>query len=76
MVPRVPLGFEPRGFTCSSDGKESASNAGDLDSIPGSGRSSGEENGNSLQYSCPGESHGQRSLAGLQSMGSLRVGHE
>ena len=27
-------------------------NAGDMDSIPGSGRSSGEENGNALQYSC------------------------
>ena len=30
----------------------SASNAGDLDSIPGSGRSPGEGNGNPLQYSC------------------------
>ena len=27
-------------------------NVGDLDSIPGSGRSSGEGNGNPLQYSC------------------------
>ena len=27
-------------------------NAGDLDSIPGSGRSPGEGNGNPLQYSC------------------------
>ena len=33
-------------------GKESACNAGDQSSIPGSGRSSGEWNGNSLQYSC------------------------
>ena len=33
-------------------GKESACNAGDPDSIPGSGRSSGEGNGNPLQYSC------------------------
>ena len=31
---------------------ESASNAGDPGSIPGSGRSPGEGNGNSLQYSC------------------------
>ena len=30
----------------------SASNAGDLGSIPGSGRSPGEGNGNPLQYSC------------------------
>ena len=38
--------------TGDSDGKESACNAGDLGSIPGSGRSPGEENGNPLQYSC------------------------
>ena len=35
----------------SSVGKESACNAGDLGSIPGSGRSPGEGNGNALQYS-------------------------
>ena len=34
------------------DGKASAYNAGDLGSIPGLGRSPGEENGNPLQYSC------------------------
>ena len=39
------------GFPCSSVGKESACNAGDLGSIPGSGRSAGEGNGNPLQYS-------------------------
>ena len=33
-------------------GKESAPNAGDLGSIPGSGRSPGEGNDNPLQYSC------------------------
>ena len=32
--------------------KAAAYNAGDLGSIPGSGRSSGEGNGNPLQYSC------------------------
>ena len=37
-----------------SDGKESACNAGDPSLIPGSGRSSGEGNGNPLQYSCLG----------------------
>ena len=37
---------------CGSDSKASACNAGDLGSIPGSGRSPGEENGNPLQYSC------------------------
>ena len=35
-----------------SDGKASAYNAGDLGSIPGSGRFPGEGNGNPLQYSC------------------------
>ena len=35
-----------------SDGKEPSCNAGDLGSIPGLGRSSGEGNGNLLQCSC------------------------
>ena len=35
-----------------SEVKASAWNAGDLGSIPGSGRSPGEGNGNPLQYSC------------------------
>ena len=39
-------------FPCSSVGKESACNAGDPGSIPGSGSSPGEGNGNPLQYSC------------------------
>ena len=40
------------GFPGGSDGEASACNAGDLGSIPGSGRCPGEENGNSVQYSC------------------------
>ena len=40
------------GFPGGSDGKASACNAGDLGSIPGSGRSPGEGNGIPLQYSC------------------------
>ena len=40
------------GFPGGSDSKASARNAGDLGSIPGSGRSPGEGNGNPLQYSC------------------------
>ena len=40
------------GFPGGSDGKESANNAGDVGSVPGSGRSPGEGNGNVLQYSC------------------------
>ena len=39
------------GFPGGSAGKESACDAGDLDSIPGLGRSSGEGNGYPLQYS-------------------------
>ena len=39
-------------FPHGSDGKASAYNAGDLGSIPGSGRSPREGNGNPLQYSC------------------------
>ena len=35
-----------------SKGKESACDAGDLDSIPGLGRSPGGGHGNPLQYSC------------------------
>ena len=41
-----------RSFLIPSDGKESACNVGDPGSIPGLGRSSGEGNGNPLQYSC------------------------
>ena len=37
-------------FPGGSDSKESACNAADLGSIPGSGRSPGEENGYQLQY--------------------------
>ena len=40
------------GFPGGSDGEESACSAGDWDSIPGLGRSPGQGNGNSLQYSC------------------------
>ena len=44
--------------------KASACNAGDLGSIPGSGKSPGEGHGNLLQHSCLENRHGQRSLAG------------
>ena len=39
-------------FSCGSDGKESACNVGDSGSIPALGRSPGEGNGNTLEYSC------------------------
>ena len=65
------------GFPSSSDDKESACYAGDPDLIPGSGRSSGERNGNPLQYSCL-ENPMDRELGGLQtqSMRSQRAGHD
>ena len=40
------------GFTGGSDGKESACNAGDPGSVPGSGRFPGGGHGNPLQDSC------------------------
>ena len=58
-----------------SDSKASAHNAGDLGSIPGSGRSPGEGNGNPFQYSArkiPWTEEPDR----LQSMGSQRVGDD
>ena len=56
-------------FPGGSDGKVSVYNEGDLSSIPGSGRSPGEGNGNPLQYYWPGKSHGQRSLVGYSPWG-------
>ena len=49
MIP-IKKGMESR-LPCGSDGKESAHNAGDMGSTPGSGRFPGEGNGNPLQYS-------------------------
>ena len=43
---------ELKGFPSGSEGKASACDAEDPGSIPGSGRSPGEGNGNPLQYSC------------------------
>ena len=45
------VGFQS--FPGGSDSEESACNAEDAASIPGLGRSPGEGNGYSLQYSCP-----------------------
>ena len=39
-------------FTFGLEGKVSACNAGDMGSVPGSGRSPREGNSNPLQYSC------------------------
>ena len=58
-----------------SAGKESACSARDLGSILGSGRSPGEENCNSLQYSCLENLMERGAWWELQSMGWKRVGH-
>ena len=58
-----------------SDSKESACNAGDQNSIPGSGRYPGERNGNPLQYSSL-KIPWTEEPGGLQSTGSQRVGHD
>ena len=47
----------------------------DPGSFLGLGRSFGKVNGNPLHYSCLENPHGQRSLVGLQSLGSQRVRH-
>ena len=52
MSPVQEHNQEGMGFPSGSDGEESASNAADPGSIPGSGRSTGGGNGNPLQYSC------------------------
>ena len=62
-------------FPGGSDGKVSAYNVGDPGSIPGSGRSPGNGNGNPLQYSCL-ENPMDGGLARLQSMELQRVKHD
>ena len=64
------------GFPGSSYGKESAGNAGDLGSTPGSGRSPGERKGNPLQYSCLENAMDRGAWQAIQSMKSQRVGHD
>ena len=61
--------YLPMDFPGDSDNKASAYNAGDPGSIPESRRSPGEGNGNLLQYSCPGKSHGLRNLVGYSPWG-------
>ena len=51
-------------FPGGSDNKESAYSVGDLGLILGLGRSPKEGNGYPLQYSCPENPHGQKSLTG------------
>ena len=64
-----------KGFLRSSVGKESACNAGDLGSVPKSGRSPGEGNGNPLQYSCL-ENPTDRGAWRVSVRGVARVRHD
>ena len=59
----------------SSNDKESACNEGDMGSIAGSARSSGEGNGYQLHYSCLGNPM-DRGPGGLQPLGLQRVRHD
>ena len=52
MVVGINLGSQRMGLPGGSDGQELACNMREPGLIPGSGRSSGEGNGNPLQYSC------------------------
>ena len=78
---RVSALFQEEGFLLllnGSNGKESACNAGDTGdagSIPGSGRSPGEEHGNPFQYSCL-ENPMDKEPRRLQSIESHRLGHD
>ena len=85
----VPAPVNTKGFSSSLDSlyefldfpdgsvvKNTPTNAGDMGSIPGSGRSLGEGNGNPLQYACLEESHGQRNMVGYSLWGCRRVGHD
>ena len=65
------------GFRDGTASKESAWNAGDTGSVPGSGRSPGEGNGNPLGSSIfAWEIPWTEELGGLQSMGSQRIGRD
>ena len=56
--------------------KNPSVNAGDEDSIPGSGRSPGEGDGNPLQCSCLGNPMDRGSLLGCSPWGRKRVRHD
>ena len=67
------VGGGGKSFLGGSDRKESACNAGDPSSVPGSGRSPGGGHGNPLQYSCLENPHGQRSLVGYSPWGHTEL---
>ena len=64
------------GFPCGSVVvRNPPADAGDVGSIPGSRRSPGGGNGNSLKYSCLEKPVDRGAWQATQSMGSQRVGH-
>ena len=65
---------DSEGFQGISVSKESACNAGNTGSIPGSGRAPGGGSGKPLQYSCL--NNPMERGAWPQSMGLRRVGHD
>ena len=70
MKPTVNAAYiDAQGFPGGSAGKGSACSVGDPSSILRLGRSPGEGNGNSLQYSCQENPHGQRSREGYSQWG-------
>ena len=71
----LAISIKSLGFPHSSVGKESSCNTRDLGSIPGSGRSPGEGNGNLLQYSCL-ENPMDRGTWRATVHGVARVGHD
>ena len=56
--------------------KNLPANAGDMGSVPGSGRSPGGGNGNPPQYSCLENPVDRGAWWAIQSMGLQRVGHD
>ena len=62
------------GFPSGSDGEESAYNAEDPGSIPGSGRHPGEREWLPTPAFLPGESYGQKSLMGYNPQGRKESG--
>ena len=64
------------GFSGGSDSKKSASKVGNLGSIPGLGRSSGEGHGKPTPVFWPGEFPWTEEHGSLQSLGLQRVSTE
>ena len=56
--------------------KNLPTNAGDMGSIPESGRSPGGGHGTPTPVCLPGKSHGQSSLEGYSPLGHKRAGHD